>query len=384
MKSSSINVLLLTGCYLPGYKGGGPIKTVSNLVNATSDVMQYSIVTSDRDLGDKRPYSSVNIGQWNQRENNFVYYTGSGPRGLIQIAKIILKRDYQIIYLNSFFSTRFSIIPLFLAKIIGKRVILAPRGEFSEGALSLKHFKKKVYMSIFKLFKLHHNIIFQVSSQFESNDTKKALGVNANTFIAENIGSQKYANSIVRRNSSELNIVFLSRISPMKNLNYALKILSKVTSFVTFDIYGPLEDQSYWKECQNIISKIPKNIKVNYKGTLDPNLVVDTLSKYDLFFMPTQGENYGHVIAEALCAGLPILIANTTPWTDLNQKGIGWDISLNESEQFIDVIHNISNMPAEEHYELRKHVLSWAENKFSQRDNIKQNIAMFRYAFENK
>ncbi|WP_373686657.1 glycosyltransferase [Acinetobacter sp. YH12113] len=383
MSIETLKILLLTGYYLPGYKGGGPIKTVSNLVNATSDVMQYSIVTSDRDLGDKRPYSSVNIGQWNQRENNFVYYTGSGPRGLIQIAKIILKRDYHIIYLNSFFSLRFSIIPLLIARFLGKSIILAPRGEFSKGALSFKALKKKVYILFFKLFSLK-NITFQASSIFEENDIKKVFGEKAKIFIAENIGSQNYAKNLAPKDKSVLKIAFLSRISPIKNLTYALKVLSKIKKSIQFDIYGPLEDKTYWQECQDIIENMPENIKVNYKGQLNPNMVVDTLSEYDLFFMPTQGENYGHVIAEALCAGLPLLIADTTPWRDLQEKGIGWDISLNESEEFINAINSVSDMTVEEHYELRKHVLSWAENKFSQRDNIKQNIAMFRYAFENK
>lgn len=378
-----MKVLLLTGCYLPGYKGGGPIKTISNLVNTTSDILEYNIVTSDRDLGDKRPYSSVKIGQWNLMGNSYVYYSETGIKGLLKICSIILKKDYQVIYLNSFFSLKFSIIPFLLATILRKNIIVAPRGEFSEGALDLKFLKKKLYLSFFKIFSLK-NTVFQASSSFESSDIKKVLGQDAKIFIAENIGSKKYAKNLAFKDSSALKIVFLSRISPIKNLTYALKILSKVTSPIIFDIYGPLEDKSYWQECLDIIDKIPVNIKVKYKGALDPNLVVDTLSKYDLFFMPTQGENYGHAITEALCAGLPVLVANTTPWRDLYKKGIGWDISLNESEEFINLIHKVSNMTVEEHYLLRGSVLNWAKNKFSQDESVRQNIAMFRYAAEDK
>ena len=47
-------------------------------------------------------------------------------------------------------------------------------------------------------------------------------------------------------------------------------------------------------------------------------------------------------------------------------------------------MNNISNMTVEEHYLLRKNVLHWAKNKFSQDVNIKQNIAMFSYAIEDK
>lgn len=96
MKESSISILLLTGCYLPGYKGGGPIKTISNLVNSTSDVMEYNIVTSDSDLGDTKPYLSVKIGHWNLIANNFVYYSEAGIKGLVQICNIILKKIIRL------------------------------------------------------------------------------------------------------------------------------------------------------------------------------------------------------------------------------------------------------------------------------------------------
>jgi len=107
-----MKVLLLNAYYLPGYKGGGPIKTTVNLINATSADINYCVVTSDRDLGDEHPYSNVNIGQWNSFENCSVFYAESGLRGFRQLQKIILSKDYDVVYLNSFFSVRFSLIPL--------------------------------------------------------------------------------------------------------------------------------------------------------------------------------------------------------------------------------------------------------------------------------
>ena len=100
--------------------------------------------------------------------------------------------------------------------------------------------------------------------------------------------------------------------------------------------------------------------------------------------MPTKGENYGHVIAEALCAGLPILIANTTPWRDLVSKGIGWDISLEEPMQFSFAIEKASAMSAESYQEYRQNVLSWAKIKFSQPETVNANKAMFKFVVENK
>jgi glycosyltransferase involved in cell wall biosynthesis len=379
-----MKVLLLTGCYLPGYKGGGPIKSTVNLIDATSDGVDYKVITNDRDLGDECPYSNVSIGQWNSIGKCSVFYAESGLKGLRQLHKIIMSKDYDVVYVNSFFSVRFSLIPLCLSKIFKKPIVLAPRGELSEGALSLKTSKKKVYVKLYKLLGLTRGVVFQASSDFEFNDIKKALGNQNKIFVAQNIGSQEYAKDLVVKDTSVIKIVFISRISPMKNLAYALDVLKNISCPVVFDIYGPQEDALYWSECEAIIKVLPEHIIVNYKGLLKPSDVVETLLSYDLFFMPTKGENYGHVIAEALCAGLPILIADTTPWRDLQGKGIGWDISLEEPDQFALAIEKASAMSAESYQEYRQNVLSWAKTKFSQPEAVNANKAMFKYAVENK
>ena len=112
--------------------------------------------------------------------------------------------------------------------------------------------------------------------------------------------------------------------------------------------------------------------------------MVKTLEKYDVFFFPTKGENYGHVIAEALCAGLPIVIADTTPWRNLQNLGIGWDLPLSNPDAFSAALDELATMPAEDHMHMRQNVLNWSKSKFSQRDAIEANIALFKYAYEKK
>ena len=56
----------------------------------------------------------------------------------------------------------------------------------------------------------------------------------------------------------------------MKNLLAALEILRNVRQAITYDIYGPIEDEAYWRRCLKVIDTLPPHICVNYKGPLDP------------------------------------------------------------------------------------------------------------------
>ncbi len=49
-----------------------------------------------------------------------------------------------------------------------------------------------------------------------------------------------------------------------------------------------------------------------------------------LFLLPSHSENFGLVIAEALAAGVPAVVTDTTPWSDLTPNHAGWCVPWQE------------------------------------------------------
>ena len=349
-------ILTTSDYYLPGYKAGGPLRTLANMVNKLGDEFQFKIITADRDIYDTGPYSGIRINDWNKIGKEEVFYMSPNERSLRDIRKLLCSIEYDVLYLNSFFSVQFTIKPLLLRRlrlVPDKPVVLAPRGEFSPGALSLKSLKKRVYLMAARAVGLYRGVIWQASSGHEERDVRRWFGKDVPVVVAPNLPPTVHsADELLSKGEKSegfLNIVFLSRISRMKNLDSALKTLEGVNGKIRFSIYGPLEDKAYWAECERIIIELPCNIEVRYYGSVAYDKVVTVLREHELFYLPTLGENFGHVILEALCAGCPVLISDKTPWRGLEEKGVGWDLPLSRPEMFQKVLQQCINMNNEEY-----------------------------------
>lgn len=135
-----------------------------------------------------------------------------------------------------------------------------------------------------------------------------------------------------------LRLLFLARIAPIKNLDFALRVLAFVRVPVEFVICGPVEDAAHAAACRDLARRLPGHVVVAWKGGIPPARVADLMAQSDLFFLPSQSESFGHAIAEALGAGTPVLISDRTPWRGLASAGVGADLALDDPAAFARVI----------------------------------------------
>jgi len=365
-------ILILYPGYYPGCKYGGPIRSLTNLCEQMGDEYNFFILTSDHDLGSDKPYDSIDVNAWNNVGKAKVYYCTKDELATRDFTKLINSINYDFLYLNSFFSYSFSIRPILFWKfglIRKKPVIIAPRGQFSQGSLSLKASKKRLYIRFSKLLNLYKGVQWQSSSKHETDDIRKIFA-DAKILFAPNLLGRSLEILSCKVHSRETSrLLFLSRISPEKNLLFALETMKEVKGRFIFDIFGPIGEQDYWTRCKAAMESLPENVQVCYKGIVPFDQVYQTMSEYDILFVPSLGENFGHVFAEALSVGTPILTSNRTRWRKLESKGIGWDLDLSDMKSFIRALNILSKMTEEELGQIRQNSHEYAR-KFSETDKL--------------
>ena len=376
-------ILCFTDHYLPGFRAGGPIRSILNFVENLGDEFEIYIICNDRDMQDTNNYPNVNIDSWNKVGKASVFYVSKKYSGLKKLIKLLNEFDYDFLYLNSFFSPKFTILPLLLRQFMlikKKACIVCPRGNLSPEALKLKSFKKKIYLKFFNLLGLYLDLNWQASSDHEKKDiivnfknTEKKISV-VEDFTPLPLKSI-YNNKIKSRSAGALRLLFLSRISPMKNLDFLLRVLSKIKTSIELSIYGPKEDLVYWKQCLSLIYGLPKNINVKICDELKLDQTTNILLLHDLFISPTRGEAFGNAIIESVSSGLPAIISDKTLWRPDPNGGI--EVLRLEENLWIDTITKWSKYDELTLKNKRQAALDYANDVYQKNLTLKKNKEFF-------
>lgn len=369
-------ILCVTDFYLPGYKAGGPIRTIANMSDLVRDKVDFLIVTRDRDLGERTSYANVSVDAWQIVGNGPVYY--ASPRNFSVRAISKASFDFDILYLNSFFSYRGSIAP-YLKFRNRTRILIAPRGEFSRGAMALKALKKSAFVALLKILGLYRDVYWHASTAMEAQDIERVfphakgrIHLAVDPVVLET--GAPVPEPVERGNA--LSIAFISRISPKKNLDGLLRILSLIERDTDLTIYGPVEDKHYWDRCQALITTLPNNVRVTYAGSLKADCVSSAFAQHDIFAFPTHGENFGHVIFEALRVGTAVMLSDQTPW-EADPSGAVTVIPLSAVDDWKNAVEAAADRTADERRRVRAATLDYAQRYMVEGNTGLDSVRMF-------
>jgi glycosyltransferase involved in cell wall biosynthesis len=392
-----VRVLTLLEYYLPGFKSGGPIRSIANLIERLGEQIEFFVLTRDRDAGDTESYPGIKLNTWQHVAKANVYYATRGHLTPATIRRLLLELDPDIILLNSLFAPLARrIVWLRRLRLIPQiPMILAPRGELSPGALALKRSKKHVYLALSRQLGLFDGLVWQASSNMEATEIQHVMGAATKVIVSPNLPEQpKDYSSFQRKRERKMpgkaRLVFLSRISPKKNLLFALHVLPSIQGQVSLDVYGPANEDDYYRVCREASQNLAEHIEVRYCGSVPHDQVVETLSGYHFMIFPTLGENFGHAVFEALSAGCPVLLSDQTPWHATIARQIGWDFSrigwsmpLAERERWTEVLQTCVDMDHETYQAMSSAAGRFARAWYERVENPDQAQKIFMQVFES-
>jgi glycosyltransferase involved in cell wall biosynthesis len=123
-------------------------------------------------------------------------------------------------------------------------------------------------------------------------------------------------------------LLFLSRLHPKKNLPALIAAWAGLRDAPELArwrlvIAGP-DERGHRAELARQIAALGPESRIELRAAVPDAEKSALYAAADLFILPSNSENFGIVVAEALAHGRPVITTTGTPWADLPGAGAGW------------------------------------------------------------
>jgi glycosyltransferase involved in cell wall biosynthesis len=355
-------ILIAIDWYRPAHKAGGPITSIENLVNLLGDDenLEFYIVCGLFDYGANEPLP-VEQEAWVKVGKAQVQYWDPKRLNLNTWKQLVQQLKPDVIHTQGLWSIKFSILPLLAAQSFSKamptfKIIVSPRGMLTPQALKQKQWLKAPVAWILKRLNAYKNVVFHSTNDQETKEILNYMGGGVGNPILRmpNVPRSLYReNYEYTKTPNYLNWVFVGRISPEKNPMLLLQALQMLDCSTTGYFIGGYQNEPYFTEFQNAMSALPTQHQVKYLGELSANQIAEYLTQCDLLINTSISENFGHAMAEALSAGVPVLVGPNTPWQDLWEAKAG-EVAEYSSQGFAAAMNKFVTMDAPTHKQFKE------------------------------
>jgi len=325
-------ILISVDWFPPAFRAGGPIRSSFNLAAFLSAQWEVWVMTSNKDLGADQ-ILDVPVDVWTDvpAGSNTLCVRYNSAVNVATWDRVLQEVRPDAVHLNSLFSQDYTLLPLRrLRKKPHVRVVLAPRGMLGQAALSIKPFKKRMFLALARGMGWMDGVLWHASTDQEAYEVRCAFP-RARVHVAQNLPSPFPAEN-PERPVDVWHIVVVGRVHRVKNLHFGLRALLRAESDrrVCVDFIGPMEDAGYKQELEHLAQTNPI-AEVTFLGGVPPSELPRYFHSAHYLLSSTTQENFGHAIVEAWAHGCPVLISDCTPWRDLEARGIGWDWPLEDA-----------------------------------------------------
>ncbi len=316
-----MKILHISPSYLPARHYGGPVESVHAMNRAlVRQGVEVVVYTTDADGPDRL---SVPLGVPVALDGiKIFYFPGSFPRnwfysGAMKRALRKNVKDFDLVHITSVWLAA-SALGAHYAKKFGKPYIISPRGSLMRDPMSRKSLKKSVYMALIEKKNVMNAAAVHCTTEAEATDCRNKFGGQRIVVIPNAVSDvpaagpeetfrEKYG--IAR---SEKLALFVGRLHPIKGFDTLIPAMADIVKSLPaakLAIVGG-DEKGYKREIEKMIDNDRLANRVVFTGRLVGREKAAALAAADLFVLPSYSENFGMAAAEAMAAGLPVVLTD--------------------------------------------------------------------------
>lgn len=216
--------------------------------------------------------------------------------------------DFDAVLVHSLFLSHSWYVPFF-ARLRGVPYAIRPHGSLNIRDMERGALKKSLYMRLIERRNLKRSQFIFCTSEREAMEAGR-FGDFRRVVIPLGVDSSVISHREPKDIDRSL-VAFIGRITRKKGIEVIIESMPALLEHdpsIRVVIAGP-DDEKLQSKFENLANKLGVSDSLSFTGHLGPDARNDLLSKAGVFVLPSMDENFGIGVAEAMQAGVPVVIS---------------------------------------------------------------------------
>lgn len=297
------------------------------------------------------------------------------------LSSFLKKNAYDVYHTNGLWM-HINHVTCLIARQRKKPYIITPHGMLYPETLARSAWKKWPMRKIWFNKDIHKASCIHVTCQDEMNHIRN-LGYNGPIALIGNpVNIPDFTQILIDNRSYKLKgkikIAFLGRLHPRKNVENILKAVS-LTKGIGVEVFIMGKgDEDYEEFLKSETIRLQIQNHVHFLGFVNGRKKFEKLSEMDTLFVPSDMENFGMIIPEALIVGTPVMASLGTPWKILNDQHCGW-WGGNTPEDIAKIINLLADISPNELRKMGLHGRNYIIQEFSSNKIATEMLSLYSW-----
>lgn len=210
----------------------------------------------------------------------------------------------------------------------------------------------------------------------------RALGLRAPVAIVPNAVDLPPHVPETRGDGSTRTLLFLGRIHPVKGLDRLLKSWKNIQDArANWRLMVVGSGRRLHERQMRALAADLGLERIEFVGPLVGEEKARAFYDADLFVLPSNGESFGIVVAEALGHGCPCVVSNKAPWQALGDHGAGWWID-HDVPALTRALLEATALPESTRVEMGRRGRAWIRRDFGWKSVVDKMEASYRWLID--
>ena len=266
--------------------------------------------------------------------------------------------------------------------------VINPRGDTETARINYNRLKKWKKLIAWNLWskKVVNNAACIIATSEQERKSIRSLGSNVPVAVIPNgIELDAFPNEVVHNHGEKKVVLFLSRVNPIKGINYLIEAWGKLPMSLREEwelhIAGNSDPKEYIHTLETMVSSLNLSETIKFVGPITGEAKMRKYQDSNLFILPTLNENFGNVVAEAMMCECPVITTKNAPWSCLSEDKCGWWVDLSV-ENLVSSLFEAMSLSDDERHELGKKSRQCIINRYAATAVAKKTMDVYKWVLK--